>query len=89
MKLIGFLNRGLDVARVNGFSYLDALLNGFNSRRVADVGFCCESFGGRRIAFGDQVVHDDRVEISINFAQGQQEFHDPNPSPCTGAESLA
>lgn len=44
----------------------DALSDAVDVLGRADVGLLGELFSGARVAFGDEVVHDDPVDITVN-----------------------
>lgn len=67
IQLVDKLNGILDLAFVYGIADVDAFSNASHSLfRVADVGLLRELLGGTRIAFRDEIVHDDPVDITVS-----------------------
>lgn len=64
VQLIDFLNGHLDVSRVYGSPNLDPFLNGLQIRFQLNIGFECEFLCSRRIAIGDEVVHNQVIDIT-------------------------
>lgn len=54
----------INLASVDGSSHSHAVSDGFGIERLGDVGLLCKLCGGARIAFRDEVVHDNPVDIT-------------------------
>jgi hypothetical protein len=63
VQIVDLSDGGVNVARMNSLSYFYARLDGLLFKRQLDVRFFGELLGSSRVAFADQVVHDDKVDV--------------------------
>jgi len=69
IELVDPLDRQLDFARVYSIANIHSLLYTLGVTRGSYVGFFCKFLSGSRIAFIDQVVHDDEINVSVHIRQ--------------------
>lgn len=63
VQIVDLSDSDINVAGMNGLSYFYARLDGLLFKRQHDVGFPGKLFSCSGIAFADQVVHDDEVDV--------------------------
>jgi hypothetical protein len=63
VQIVDLSDRGINIASVDSPSYLYAWLNGLLFERQLHVRFLGELLSSSRVAFADQVVHDDEVDV--------------------------
>ena len=67
VELVNKLNGILDLALVDSIADVDAFANaGRGLFRIADVGLLGELLGGTGIAFRNEIVHDDPVDVTVS-----------------------
>lgn len=64
IQLVDLFNGRLDITRVNRSANFNPLLDGFKIRSQLDVGLYCEFLRSSGIAVGDEVIHDQIVDIT-------------------------
>lgn len=64
VQLVNLLNRRLDISRVDGSPNINPLLNSFEVRPKLDVGLDRKLICGSRVAIGNEVVHDQVIDIT-------------------------
>jgi hypothetical protein len=64
VQFVDLLDRQLNISRVNGSPNVNPLLNGFQIRPKVDVGLNRKLIRGSRVAIGDEVVHDQVIDIT-------------------------
>lgn len=64
VQLVDLLDCQLNVSRVNGSSNVNPLLNGFQICSKLDVGLNRKLIRGSRVAIGDEVVHDQVIDVT-------------------------
>lgn len=65
IQLVDFFNGSLDITGVNRSADFNPLLDGFNIRSQLDIGFHCEFLRSSGIAVGDEIIHDQIVDITV------------------------
>jgi hypothetical protein len=56
----------MNISLVDSLPNVHTLLHRFDVQHRCYVCFMREFLGGRRIAFADEVVHDDCIEVAVN-----------------------
>ena len=69
VEFIDALNGKLHVTGMDGVTNVYSFLNGFTISRRNDAGFFGKDHCGVRIAFIDQIIHDEEVQVSIDECQ--------------------
>lgn len=64
IQLVNLLNGCLDIARVDEGPNLNPFLNRLQIGPQLDIGLDCEFTRGSRVAIGDEVVHDQIVDVT-------------------------
>jgi hypothetical protein len=67
VQIVDLSDSGINIASVYSSSYFYAGLNGLLFERQLDVCFLGELLSSSRVAFADQVVHDDEVDVPIEM----------------------
>lgn len=66
VELIDLLNGGLDIPRMNRSTDLDSFLNRLDICAGLDIGLEREFLRRSRVAIGDEVVHNQIIDITFN-----------------------
>lgn len=65
INTIDHIDSLVDLAGVNGAAYPHAFPDALRIKRLGDVGLLGKLCSGARVAFGDEVVHDDPVDVTV------------------------
>ena len=64
VELVDFFNGGLDIPRMDGRSNVHSFLDRIDVRLGLNIGLDSEFLRRRRIAIGDEVVHNQIIDIT-------------------------
>ena len=63
VQVIDLVNSGIDITSVDSLSDLDTVLDRLLVNRKLHVCFLRKLFSSARIAFTDEIVHDDKINV--------------------------
>jgi hypothetical protein len=69
VEVVDLGDGGFNITSMDGSAYFYARLNGFLFKGQLDVRFFREPLRSPRIPFTDQVVHDDKIDVSARSNQ--------------------
>jgi hypothetical protein len=72
VQIVDLSDGGIDITSVNSPSYFYAGLDGLLFERQLYVCFLGELLSSSRVAFADQVVHDDKVDVPVEDVSGRR-----------------
>ena len=65
VEIVDPIDSGIDIACMYSLTYLDSRLNRFLIGRELQVSLICKLFSCPRIAFANEIVHDDEVDVTV------------------------